>query len=105
MAFSASGKFLQPPEMAEMIGKLGWTMAQMKPLGFVEVACAVLFLIPRTSVLGALLLTGYLGGATATHARIGEPWFVPVILGVVFWIGLGLRDPRIWTLLPVTRRA
>lgn len=104
MLFSASGKFLQPAGMEEMLAKLGWTMDQLRPIGVIEVACVVLFLIPRTSVLGAVLLTGYLGGATATHVRVHEPWFLPVLLGAVFWVALGLRDARIWTLLPVTRR-
>lgn len=105
MLFSASGKFLQPPAVSEMLGKLGWKMEQMQTIGVVEVACVVLFLIPRTSVLGAVLLTGYLGGATATHVRVGDLWVFPVVIGVVFWVALGLREPRMWALLPVTKRA
>ena len=72
-------------------------------LGILEVACTVIYLIPRTAVLGAILLTGYLGGATATHVRIGEPWFMPVLLGVVVWLGIYLRDPRLRALIPLRR--
>jgi hypothetical protein len=61
----------------------------------------VCYLIPRTAVLGAVLLTGYLGGAIATHARLGEPFVAPIILGVVVWAGLWLRDPRLRALLPL----
>lgn len=104
MAFSASGKFAQPAGMVPMMEKLGWKMSQMTVIGVIEVACVVLFLIPRTSVLGAVLLTGYLGGATATHVRIGDPWVIPVALGVVFWVAVALREPRVWGVLPVVRR-
>lgn len=104
MAFSATGKFLQPPDMVPMIEKLGWKMPQMTAIGVLEVACVVLFLIPRTGVLGAVLLTGYLGGAAATHVRIEDSWVMPVALGVVFWVAVALREPRVWGLLPVVRR-
>ena len=69
-------------------------------------ACTVLYLIPRTSVLGAILLTGYLGGAVATHVRVGGPLFsviFPVIFGVLVWGGLYLREDRLRTLLPLRR--
>jgi len=59
--------------------------------------------IPRTAVLGAILLTGYLGGATATHVRIGEPFYTPIILGVLVWGGLYLRDARLRALLPLRK--
>jgi hypothetical protein len=60
-----------------------------------------LYLIPRTSTLGAILLTGYLGGATATHVRVGEPFYFPVIFGALIWLGLLLREPRLRLLLPL----
>jgi hypothetical protein len=67
-----------------------------------ELACAVVYAIPRTSVLGAILLTGYLGGATATHVRVGDPqFFMPVVLGVLVWGGLYLRDDRLRALIPL----
>jgi Mn2+/Fe2+ NRAMP family transporter len=71
-------------------------------IGILEIACTVIYVIPRTSVLGAILLTGYLGGATATHVRIGDPsFFGPVIFGVLVWLGLWLRDARLRALLPL----
>jgi DoxX-like family len=103
MAFSGIMKFIQPGDMSKEVEKLGWNPSQMPAIGAVELACVVLYLIPRTSVLGAVLLTGYLGGATATHVRLPEPWFLPVLIGVLFWVALGLREPRIWALLPVRR--
>jgi len=105
MLFSAGGKFLQPDGMAQMLEKLGWSASKLTAIGVVEVACVALYLIPRTSVLGAVLLTGYLGGATATHVRVADPWFLPVLIGVFFWIALGLREPRVWALLPLRRAA
>ncbi|MEQ1606002.1 MAG: DoxX family protein [Pyrinomonadaceae bacterium] len=103
LLFSASGKFLQPAGMEVNVEPLGWKMSQMTSLGILEVACALLYVIPRTSVLGAVLVTAYLGGATATHVRIGDPFFFPVILGIVVWIGLYLREPRLWPLAPFRR--
>lgn len=102
LLFSASGKFLKPEGMAENI-ELGWTMGQMTSLGIVELACVVLYLIPRTAVFGAILLTAYLGGATAAHARIGEPFFIPIVVGGLIWLGLYLREPRLWPLVPIRK--
>ena len=74
----------------------GYPLSLIKPMGLIEFGCIVLFLIPRTAFYGAILLTAYMGGAVATHLRIGEPqWIVPVIFGVVVWIALTLRDSRL----------
>jgi uncharacterized membrane protein YphA (DoxX/SURF4 family) len=100
LTLSAAMKFARPQGAAEGFEKLGWPVHLATPLGIVELACAVLFLIPRTSGLGAVLLTGYFGGAIATHARVHDPIFVPAILGVLTWIALLLRDSRIAILLP-----
>jgi hypothetical protein len=73
-------------------------------LGLVLLACIVLYVIPKTSVLGAILLTGYLGGAVASHVRVGEglfPVFFPVMVGVLIWLGLYLRDVRLRLLIPL----
>lgn len=67
-------------------------------LGVIEVAVTLLFLIPRTSFVGAILVTGYLGGAVWTHLRVGDPWYFPIIIGVVMWVALGLRQPTIFAL-------
>jgi hypothetical protein len=95
---SASGKFTEWEGKAEMFAALGWTTDVMFKIGIVEVAIAILFLIPRTAFIGAVLLTAYLGGATATHVRVGDPFFVPIIIGMVVWITLGMRDSRIFPL-------
>ncbi len=93
---SAGGKFFDFPDKEAMFAKLGWTTDLMFKIGFVEVAIALLFLIPRTAFLAAILLTAYLGGATATHVRVGDPFFMPIIIGVLVWVALGLRDPRVF---------
>ena len=67
-------------------------------LGVIEIAVAILFLIPRTSFVGAILVTGYLGGAVWAHLRVGDARFFPIIIGVVMWIALGLRQPAIFAL-------
>lgn len=103
MLFSAAGKFLKPEGIEEAVLPLGWRMDQLTMLGIVEVACVILYAIPQTAVLGAVLLTAYLGGATATHVRIGEPYFFPVIVGVFAWVGLYLREPRLWPLAPLRK--
>ncbi len=94
-------KLMQPPDLVEGFDKLGWPLSVALGLGIVELVCTALYAIPRTSVLGAILLTGYLGGAIATHVRIGDPFIAPVILGVVIWLGLYLRDARLRTLIPL----
>ena len=102
LGFSATIKFVKPPQMAEQFAHLGWPEQHLLGLGILEMACAVLFLIPRTSVLGAILVTGYLGGAVASHVRIGEfGVFAQVGLSVVAWLGLYLRDPRVRALVPL----
>jgi hypothetical protein len=69
----------------------------------VEIGCTVVYLVPRTAVLGAILLTGYMGGAMATHVRIGESFIIQFLVGVVLWLGIFLRDARLWALIPVRR--
>lgn len=96
----ASGipKFIDWPGKKEMFDKLGITADLSPTLGVIEIAVAILFLIPRTSFVGAILVTGYLGGAVWAHLRVGDPWFFPIIIGVVMWVALGLRRPAIFTL-------
>ena len=102
LLMSAGSKFVTPNEkMTEDLKHIGWQAGIMPTLGVVELACMVLYIIPQTSVFGAIMLTGYLGGATATHVRVGDPtWFVPVIVGVLVWLGLFLRDSRLRALVP-----
>ncbi len=103
LLFSASGKFLKPEGMEANVTPLGWRMDQMVILGIVELACTALYLIPRTSIFGAILLTAYLGGATAAHVRISEPFFIPVVVGALVWLGLYLREPRLRALVPIRK--
>lgn len=103
LTFSGVLKLVSPTEMKDQfVGRLGYMEHHALPIGLVELACTALFLIPRTAVLGAILLTGYFGGATATHARIGDPFVAPVAVGVLVWLSLFLRDPRLRALLPLT---
>ena len=91
--------------VVEGFAQLGYSASLAIPLGIIELVCVVLYLIPRTSVLGAVLLTGYLGGAVATNLRVGAPIFsnvlFPVYMGVLSWGGLYLRDMRLRTVFPL----
>ena len=97
-------KLVKPAMVVEATVKLGYPETVIAPLGIVLLVCTVLYAIPRTSILGAILLTGYLGGAVATHVRVGNPLFThtifPVYLGVFIWGGLYLRDTRLRGLIP-----
>lgn len=95
---SASGKFTEWEGKAEMFAKFGYTNQKMTYVGIVEVAIALLILIPRTSFVGGILLTAYLGGATATHVSVDDPFWMPIVMGVYLWIALGLREPTIFLL-------
>lgn len=97
-------KLIKPPPVVEGTVKIGYPESVILPLGIVLLACTILYVIPRTAVLGAILLTGYLGGAVATHVRVGDPLFsvlFPVIVGVLIWGGLYLRDDRLRGLVPL----
>jgi DoxX-like protein len=97
-------KLIKPPIVVEATLQLGYPESVILGVGIVLIASTILYLIPRTSVLGAILLTGYLGGATATHVRVGGPLFsilFPVIFGVLIWLGLYLRDERLRELIPL----
>ena len=103
LLFSGAMKLIGPPSVVEGFAHLGYDQSVALGIGIVELLCTVLYLIPRTSVLGAILLTGYLGGATATHLRIGEPFYAAVLLGVLVWGGLFLRDERLRVLIPLRK--
>jgi len=89
--------------VVESFTKMGWPIDLAIPLGIVELVCIAVYLYPRTSILGAILLTGYLGGAVVTHLRVGSSLFgetlFPVYVGLLLWGGLYLREPRLRTLL------
>ena len=99
---SAVAKFVKPAQVVQGFAQFGFPESYISHLGILELACTVIYLIPRTSVLGAILLTGYLGGATVTHLRVGDPAFVgAVIVGIFVWGGLFFREPRLRALIPL----
>ena len=105
MVLSASMKLSHAPAMLESwTGKFGFQESALTSIGLLELACVIMYVVPRTSILGAVLLTGYLGGAIVTHVRIGDPSAVmPFVLGVIAWAGLYLRDTRLRALLPLRK--
>jgi hypothetical protein len=102
LLFSASMKLVRNPQAVEGMVHFGYPPNTLLPIGVTELTCTLLYIFPRTSVLGAVLLTGYLGGAVATHVRAGEPQFVmAIILGICVWLGLWLREERLRALVPL----
>ena len=102
LAMSATMKLTHAPMLVEqLVGKFGFQEGVMTGIGIVELACALIFAIPRTAVLGAILITGYLGGAVVTHLRVGDNFAIPIVLGILPWAGLYLRDGRHRDLLPL----
>ena len=102
MLFTGTLKLIKPAGVVEGFAHFGYPERLILIIGIVEIACTVIYAIPRTSILGAILLTGYLGGATATNVRIGDPQFLmPVVVGVLAWAGLFLREGRLRALLPL----
>lgn len=100
LLMSGAMKFTKSPQLAEGMAHLGWPAALAVALGVTELASTILYAIPQTSMLGAILLTGYMGGAVATHARIGEKFFLQIGIGALAWLGLYLRDARVRALIP-----
>jgi hypothetical protein len=101
MIFGAIYGLTNKAATEEQFKKFQYPAGVLTPLIWVELACLILYLIPQTAVLGAILLTGYLGGATATHVRVGEPLFIiPIIVAIVLWLGIFLRDRRLRALVP-----
>jgi len=102
--FDGVMKLVKPPVVVQATIQLGYPESTILPIGIVLLIATLLYVIPRTAVLGAILLTGYLGGAVATHVRVGAGWFpvlFPVLFGVLIWGGLYLRDERLRTLIPL----
>lgn len=100
LLFSGGMKLMKPPAVVEGMAHLGLPEHLALPIGILEIGVTRLYLFPRTAVLGAILVAAYLGGATVTHVRLGEPFIGPVALGVLAWIGLYLREPRLQPLVP-----
>lgn len=98
--FSAWMKLSRNPQAVEGFTRYGYPAQAILGIGLLEVLCTVLYLVPATAVLGAVLLTGYMGGAIVTHLRVGEPFLLQVLVGMLLWGGLYLRDERLRALLP-----
>jgi hypothetical protein len=98
-------KLMKPEFVVKATVQLGYPESVIFPLGIVVLICVVLYVIPRTAILGAILLTGYLGGAVATHVRVGDPLFshalFPVYFAILVWGGLYLREERLHALIPL----
>ena len=103
MAYSAILKLTHNPQAVQGFSALGLGLGALTALGVVELACVVLFLIPPTAALGAVLLAGYFGGAVMAHLVMHIPLPIPIIFGVVAWLALYLREPRVRPLFPLTR--
>ena len=101
--FSAAMKFMGGAEVKEGMAHLGLPESMIIPLGILEAACTVIYLIPATSVLGAILLAGYIGGAICTHWRVGDPFLPQVAIGLVVWLGIYLREARLKALIPIRK--
>lgn len=110
LTFDGISKFFlhkMPPEALADVARLAYPMNIMPGLGTVLITCVVLYAIPRTAILGAILLTGYLGGAVSAHVRIMNPWpshiLFPVYFAVIIWLGLYLRIPALRSLVPLRK--
>jgi hypothetical protein len=103
LLFSASLKISHAPLFLEKWSQFGYPESAATPIGIVEIACALIYAFPKTRVLGAIVVTGYLGGAIATHVRVGDVFVAPLVLGIFAWAGLFLRDERLTALLPVVK--
>ncbi|MFN3850919.1 MAG: DoxX family protein [Spirosomataceae bacterium] len=105
MLFDSVIKFVKPPMVIQTtVNELGYAEHHILPMGILALVCTILYIIPKTSVLGAILMTGYLGGAIATHLRVDNPLFshmlFPVYVGLMIWGGLWLRNPKLRALIP-----
>ena len=105
LLFDSVIKLMKIDPVVESFARLGYPESVAIPIGILELVCLALYVFPRTSVLGAILLTGHLGGAVATHVRIGDPLFThvlfPIYVGALLWAGLYLRDDRLRALVPL----
>ena len=99
--FTAMFSLLKPAAAMQGFVHYGYPDGALLRITIVEILCAIVYAIPRTAVFGAILLTGYLGGATATHVRVGEPPILAIIVSIAVWVGLYMRDARLRALIPL----
>ena len=100
---SATMKFVGGPDAEEGLGHLGLTTSMVIPIAILEITCVVIYCIPASALVGAILLTGYMGGAILAHWRVGDLVVVQVVLPILVWLGLYLREPRLRMLIPIRR--
>lgn len=103
LLMAAMMNIIRPASVVEQTVRMGYSASVMLPLGIVTLMCVIVYLIPQTACLGAILVTGYLGGAVDVHVRNGDPLaqiLFPVVIGILAWLGLYLREPRIRQLFP-----
>lgn len=106
MLFDAVGHLLKPAPVVQAFLQLGIPLSLSVDLGIIQLLCVLVYVIPRTAILGAVLITGYLGGAVAIHMRVGNPLFeciFPIIIATFFWAGLFLRDSGLRTIFPISK--
>jgi hypothetical protein len=104
LLMSAFMKLKGGPEVRQGLAHLGLPESMIVPLAILEISCTVIYLIPATSVLGAVLLAGYMGGAICTHWRVGDPFIAQIVIALLVWLGLYLREPRLKALIPLRTR-
>jgi hypothetical protein len=103
-ALDGIGHLMKPAPVVDAFARLGYPLSASVGIGLLLLICSAIYVTPRTSVLGAILLTGYLGGAVSTHVRAGSPLFetmFPVILGLLVWAGLFVRDAELRKVIPL----
>jgi len=104
LLFDSVLKFMKPAPVVDTFAHLGLPIGLAYALGIILIVCSLLYAIPQTSILGAILLTGYLGGAVSTHLRVGDPLFshvlFPTYMGALLWLAIYLRDVRLRALIP-----
>ena len=104
--FGSVVKLMKTASVVEAFVRAGIPERLIIPVGIIELVCVIVYLIPQTAVLGAILMSGLLGGATITNLRISDPTYpMPIVLGMLAWGGLFLRDPRLRDLIPIRRVA
>ena len=101
---SAAMKLKGGTEVMQGMTHLGLPESMVMPLAILEISCVVIYAIPATSVLGTILLTGYIGGAICTHLRVGDPFFMQIGFGIFVWLGLYLREERLKELIPLRKK-
>lgn len=103
LLFGSIYGIINAAKLAPQSAKYGYPEGAMLKIQITCIICALIYAFPRTAILGAILLTGYLGGATATHVRVSEPFFIPILVAVLAWGGIFLRDEKLRALIPLRR--